>query len=304
LRVPQRKQTAEATLRIVLPDTIEIHAGWSKEVPVAAYRGALDCPVTVQFEGLPAGVTLPPVIIPARCNRATACVRAENEARSVESSLRVTARCGPQQQTQRPITLIVHANPSLAFRTKGHRLLASGKPAEAIGAFSRALEVASGDPIVLNNRGVAHALLGQLDSAVADYTAAIRLSPGDALVRHNRGVAHARQKNMTRALLDFDTAIRLKPNYAPAYRSRAELYEQSGNPARAAADRIKADQISQAPNPSASPQLTTAGTPKYLSVKACDRSPSTMDRAGSFPKPRRGQEAGKRPGADPFTTGL
>ena len=219
--VPDRQQSAKATLRIVLPDTIEIQAGWSKDVPVAADRGGVEGPVFVQLEGLPKGVMSPPVIIPARVNRSVACVRAQIEARSVELTLRVTARRG-SQQTEQPITLIVHANPSLTYRTQGHRLLAGGKPAEAIGAFSRALEIAPGDPIVLNNRGVAHAMLGQLQSAVADCTAAIRLSPRNSLIRYNRGIAYALQGNMTRAALDFDTAIRLRPNYAPAYCSRAE----------------------------------------------------------------------------------
>ena len=228
-RGPQRRQEDKETLRIVLPETIEIHAGWSKQVPISAYRNGLDGPVTIQFEGVPPGVSLPPVIMPTRSNRAAASLRAEIEVRSVQVRLRVTACCGPRQ-TERPVTLIVHANPSLAFRSQGYRLLASGQPAQAIAAFSRALEIAAGDPIVLNNRGVAHAQLGQLASAVADYSAAIRLSPGDAVARYNRGVALARQQNITRALLDLDTAIRLRPNYAPAYRSRAELYERSGNP--------------------------------------------------------------------------
>ena len=192
------------TLRIVLPETIEIHAGWSKQVSISAYRNGLDGPVTIQFEGVPPGVSLPPVIMPTRSNRAAASLRAEIEVRSVQVNLRVTACCGPRQ-TERPVTLIVHANPSLAFRSQGYRLLASGQPAQAIAAFSRALEIAAGDPIVLNNRGVAHAQLGQLASAVADYSAAIRLSPGDAVARYNRGVALARQQNITRALLDLDT---------------------------------------------------------------------------------------------------
>jgi Flp pilus assembly protein TadD len=269
--VPDRQQSAKATLRIVLPDTIEIQAGWSKEVPVAADRGGVEGPVFVQLEGLPKGVMSPPVIIPARVNRSVACVRAQIEARSVELTLRVTARRG-SQQTEQPITLIVHANPSLTYRTQGHRLLAGGKPAEAIGAFSRALEIAPGDPIVLNNRGVAHAMLGQLQSAVADCTAAIRLSPRDSLVRYNRGIAYALQGNMTRAALDFDTAIRLRPNYAPAYRSRAELYDRSGSPARAAADRIKAGQIPQTPSPTAYHQLTAEGMVE-LPLSACGPMP-------------------------------
>jgi serine/threonine protein kinase/Tfp pilus assembly protein PilF len=280
-RVPQRRQENEETLRIVVPDTIEIHAGWSKQVPVSAYRNGLDGPVSVQFDGVPAGVSLPPVIMPSRFNRTAASLRAEIEVRSVQVNLRVTACCGPRQ-SERSITLIVHANPSLAYRYQGYRLLASGQPAEAIGAFSRALEIAAGDPIVLNNRGVAHAQLGHLDSAVADYSAAIRLSPGDAVARYNRAVAFARQRNMTRALLDLDTAIRLKPNYAPAYRSRAQLYERSGNAARAAADRMKADQITHAQNPQPSPTPVATATTEFPSFNAPDLSLTSVERAGSF----------------------
>ncbi len=108
---------------------------------------------------------------------------------------------------------------------------------------SLALEVTPGDPIALNNRGVAHALLGQHELAVADYTAAIRRKPRDFLARCNRAITYSRQGNLTHATLDFDTAIRLNPNYAPAYRSRSEFHDRFGNPARAAADRLKADQI-------------------------------------------------------------
>ena len=129
-----RQQSAKTTLRIALPDTIEIQAGGSKDVPVAAYRGGVEGPVFVQLEGLPKGVISPPVKIPARMNSSVACVRAEIEARSVELTLRVIARHG-SQQTEQPITLIVHANPSLEYRTQGLQLLTSGKAAEAIGAF-------------------------------------------------------------------------------------------------------------------------------------------------------------------------
>jgi serine/threonine protein kinase len=280
-RGPRRGHVEKEPLRIVLPETVEIHAGWSKQVSISAYRNGLDGPVSIQFEGLPPGVSLPPLIMPARSNRVVAPLQADIEVRSEQVRLRVTAFCGPRQ-TERSVTLIVHANPALAFRSRGYRLLAGGQPAQAIAAFSRALEIAAGDPIVLNNRGVAHAQLGQLASAVADYSAAIRLSPGDAVARYNRGIALARQRNMTRAMLDLDTAIRLRPDYAPAYRSRAELYERSGNVARAAADRLKADQITRARKPPASPAPVATASSEFPTFHAPDFSLTAMDRAGSF----------------------
>ena len=141
------------------------------------------------------------------------------------------------------IDLTVRANPKLAYRVQGQSLLAGGKPSEAIAAFSRALAMASPDPIILNDRGLAYALLGQPDAAIADYTAALRLRPTDAVIRYNRGSAHALRGDTLRAELDFDAAIRLNPGYIPAYRSRAQLYARIGNPARAAADRARADQL-------------------------------------------------------------
>jgi tetratricopeptide (TPR) repeat protein len=219
--------------------------------------------------------------MPSRSNRAAAALRAEIEVRSMEVSLRVTVCCGPHQ-LERPVKLIVHANPSLAFRSQGYRLLVAGQPAQAIAAFSRALEIAARDPIVLNNRGVAHAQLGQLASAVTDYSAAIRLSPGDALARYNRAVALARQQNLTRALLDLDTAIRLKPDYAPAYRTRAEVYQRIGNLARAAADRMKADQIARAQKPPTNPTPVATAASEFPSFNAPDSSLTLVDRVGSF----------------------
>jgi len=280
-RGPQRRHEDKEALRIVLPETIEIHAGWSRQVSISAYRNGLDGPVSIQFGGVPPGVSLPPLIMPTRSNRTAAPLRAEIEVRSVRVSLRMIACCGPHQ-TERPVTLIVHANPSLAFRSQGYRLLASGQPDLAIAAFSRALEIAAGDPIVLNNRGVAHAELGELASAVADYSAAIRLSPGDAVARYNRGLALARQQNITRALLDLDTVIRLKPTYAPAYRTRAVLYERSGNPARAAADRLKADQITQAQSRPASPAPVATASSEFPTFHAPDFSMTSTDGARTF----------------------
>ncbi len=134
---PGNPRPAGSKLRVALPSTIEIEAGLNREVPVSADRGGLEGPVVIQIEGLPAGVVASPVTIPAGDDRSVVLVCAELGTRSMELKLRVTARHG-SQQTELPITLIVHASPSLAYRTQGNQLLARGKPAEAIRAFSRA----------------------------------------------------------------------------------------------------------------------------------------------------------------------
>ncbi len=270
---PGNPRPAGSRLRVVLPSTVEIEAGLSQEVPVSADRGGLDGPVVVQIEGLPAGVVASPVTIPAGDDRSVLLVRAELEARSMELKLRVTAQRG-SQQTELPITLIVHASPALAYRIQGNQLLANGKPAEAIHAFSRVLELTPGDSIALNNRGVAYTLLGQHESAVADYRAAIRRKPRDFLPRYNRAITYTRHSDFTHAILDFDTAIRLNPSYAPAYRSRAEFHDRFGNPAHAAADRLKADQIERNSSQPICQQAFEASMEEFSLKEALDLPPA------------------------------
>ena len=56
-------------------------------------------------------------------------------------------------------------------------LITTGRPAEALPAFGRALALKPNDPATLNNRGIALAALGQIDAAKADFEHALQQDP-------------------------------------------------------------------------------------------------------------------------------
>ena len=64
-------------------------------------------------------------------------------------------------------------------------LLRSGDPAEALGAFGRALALAPSDAKTMNNRGVALFQLGQTEAARQDFERALRADPCLADARRN-----------------------------------------------------------------------------------------------------------------------
>jgi len=270
---------AQSTFRLDVPEVIEVDAGWRKAVPIVVSRGRVTGPIAVRFEGLPAGTSVPPVTIPARGNQSEACVQAEVGASAARATVRVTAWAGAER-VEVAIRMTVRANPSLASRVQGHSFLAGGKASEAVAAFSRALEMSSADPVILNNRGLAYAQLGKPEAAIADYTSALRLSPENAMIRCNRGAAYARRGDLVRARLDFDTAIRLDPSHIASYRNRAQLYARSGEVARAAADRARADRLER--DLHSARDRRSPATPAVPSSPSanCYRPPTTLDRAG------------------------
>ncbi len=92
---------------------------------------------------------------------------------------------------------------------------------EAIQWFTVDLERRSGDvAVTCNNRGVAHARLGDYELAIADYTAAIEISPASADFVKNRGLAYEQLGDLDNALVDFRAFLEQIAN-APSER-RAE----------------------------------------------------------------------------------
>ena len=224
-----------------LPEAVEAD-GTSKPASIEAPAGHITGPISVSFEGLPAGISLPSVTMLPQPNRTQAGVQSEAGACRLQARVRVTAPAGTEL-AEGTIDLTVPRQSQARLPRPGTILAGRRQAIRGHRRILRALAMASPDPIILNDRGLAYALLGQPDAAIADYTAALRLRPTDAVIRYNRGSAHALRGDTLRAELDFDAAIRLNPGYIPAYRSRAQLYARIGNPARAAADRARADQL-------------------------------------------------------------
>ena len=198
--------------------------------------------MTVHFDGLPPGVWLPDLTIPAGHTIAEARAQARVDAASAIVTLGIVAWAG-SLKAEGQVRLDVRANPAMVQRTRGHTLLACGRPAEAVAAFTMAMEAGVSDPLVYNNRAFAYSLLNRHDLAINDYNEASRLQPDDPVIRYNRGMAFLQRGDDIRALLDFDTAIRLDPNYARAYSARARIYLKQGDLARAMADSDRAGQL-------------------------------------------------------------
>lgn len=87
--------------------------------------------------------------------------------------------------------------------------------------------------MVLNNRGLSHALLGDIDAAMSDYAQAITLEPNHPTAYLNRGAARHSQGNFEAALHDFDQVIALDPQEAAAYYNRGVVHSDQGDSIRA-----------------------------------------------------------------------
>jgi hypothetical protein len=235
-----------------MPEVLVVEAGRSLLLPIKVNRAGHDEPLSVHFEGLPAGVEIADVTIPAGQEQARVTARVRLDAPEVTVPVAMVLGAG-SIRARASFRLQVRANPAMLHRTRGHTLLACGRPAEAVAAFTEALRAGVSDPCVYNYRGLAYSSLNQLDLAIRDFTEAIRLKPADATMHYNRAVAFARRGDDFRALLDFDTAIRLKPDYIRAFEGRAQVYRKQGDMVRSCADSGRASELARAARPEGQP---------------------------------------------------
>lgn len=97
-----------------------------------------------------------------------------------------------------------------------------------------------------NNRGLAHASLGDMLRAIADYDRALALDAEYAPAYSNRGNARAVLGDMIRAHEDHEKALALDPSYVAAWHNRGVDREELGRYRDALEDYRKA--ISLAPD--------------------------------------------------------
>ncbi len=81
---------------------------------------------------------------------------------------------------------------------------------------------------------------GKYQDAIGVYTKAIELNPKVALFYNNRGYAYRHLENFKKAIEDYNKAIALDPAYAGAYNNRGIAYGKLGNHAQEIADYNKA----------------------------------------------------------------
>jgi protein O-mannosyl-transferase len=99
----------------------------------------------------------------------------------------------------------------------GVTLASSGRAAEAITHYQRALEIKPDHELAHNNLGLALARGGQLDDAIAHYQKALEIKPDFAEAHYNLGLVLAKRGQADEAIAQYKQALEFKPDYAEAH---------------------------------------------------------------------------------------
>ena len=134
-------------------------------------------------------------------------------------------------------TEAVEANPedAAALNNLGQVLVRSGRAAEALPYFDRAIAVSSGTWSYHFNRARAHGELRSWPQAIAGYRAAAALFPDDYATRFNLGKALQANGDLPDAIEAFERAIELAPGQADFHLSHGLALEAAQRPRDAAA---------------------------------------------------------------------
>ena len=144
------------------------------------------------------------------------------------------------------LTLLVCGDAGAATEDakQGATALVRGDTGQAIARYTSALADQSlpndRRAMLLNDRAVARARLGQTKEAFDDFNQAVQLFPEYAALYNNRGNLLLALGLVKEALKDFDRALLLAPGYAAAYNNRAGARMKAGEAANAIADYTQA----------------------------------------------------------------
>ena len=114
------------------------------------------------------------------------------------------------------------------FENRAHAHLHNGQYEEAIGDYTRALELSPQDAELYNLRGFCYWNLHRLDLALPDFDMAVRLDASHALAFKNRAFSFYCLGQYEEALRDYTRSIELDPNDADTYVSRGRTFLHSG----------------------------------------------------------------------------
>jgi putative GTP pyrophosphokinase len=99
---------------------------------------------------------------------------------------------------------------SLIYKHRGMAYFAQSKYQEAIGDFTRALELEKSHKTAYY-RGVVHSVIGQYAQAVDDFTVSLGLNPFQAFCLFRRGQAYYHMGDYPQALSDCETSLAMEP---------------------------------------------------------------------------------------------
>ena len=107
---------------------------------------------------------------------------------------------------------------------QGQALYDKGNYAEAIKAYTKAIELNPNHGEAYRRRGVCKVNLKNYEAAIPDYTKAIEINPKNSKAYNGRGTArHKGLKDYAGAMSDLNMALELDPAYSSAYYNRGIL---------------------------------------------------------------------------------
>ncbi len=133
---------------------------------------------------------------------------------------------------------------------EGSAAQVAGDHARAIGHYDLCIRWGDLAPsnlaTVLYNRGLSHQALGRPEEAIGDFTRAIEIDPRKASAYNGRCWSQAHLGRPDEALADCDESLRLAPDDAYALDSRALVYWLLGERDQAKADLKRARELDSA----------------------------------------------------------
>src|SRR5215813_7445261 len=109
--------------------------------------------------------------------------------------------------------------------------------------LDRAIELAPGNALAYNNRGIASLCSGDAAAAIVDLCRAIALDPAYRDAYHNRGLAYAEVGKLDEAIADLTQAITLDPTFWSAYRHRGIVHAMRGDHKASFQDYLKTREL-------------------------------------------------------------
>jgi tetratricopeptide (TPR) repeat protein len=130
------------------------------------------------------------------------------------------------------------------YNSMGNAYAKSGKDAEALTFFTKAIELNPKLAKAYSSRGAEFFNKSEPKKAIADLDKAIDLDPKDAEAYNNLGTMLSALGQDAKALADFNKALEIKPNFSGALKNRGRIYSKLGKNPEALADLNKALELS------------------------------------------------------------
>ena len=106
--------------------------------------------------------------------------------------------------------------------------LESGRLSDGLEALTIVIKKAPESDMAFNHRGLVYSRLGQYDNAIADFTSAIDLNPSNGHYYLNRAVSYVKSGSGQMAKEDLDRAVDLNDSLKEAYESRGLIELDEG----------------------------------------------------------------------------